>query len=175
LFRKTFRREEVEQAYRQHAAALIVFACSILGERARAQDVVQQVFLRLVERPVESPDDARAYLFTAVRNASMNDLRSSRRFVELNEEESWFDGPEQQDVLSERNLRRALWNLPDEQRQIVVMHVWGELTFAAIAEVLDISPNTAASRYRYGLERLREQMTGNTGNKENHESKEIKR
>lgn len=158
MFRRTFRREEVERAYREHGAVLIVFAASILGERSRAQDVVQQVFLRLVERPVERPENARAYLFSAVRNASMNELRSARRFAELNEGEHWFEA-ESGDVLRDHNLRRALWSLPEEQRQVMVMHTWGELTFAAIAEVLSISANTAASRYRYALERLREQMT----------------
>jgi RNA polymerase sigma-70 factor (ECF subfamily) len=46
--------------------------------------------------------------------------------------------------------------LPDDQRQVVVLHVWGELTFLQTAEVLGISSNTAASPYRYALTRLRE-------------------
>jgi RNA polymerase sigma-70 factor (ECF subfamily) len=48
--------------------------------------------------------------------------------------------------------------LPDDQQQVIVLHVWGELTFPQIGELLDISSNTAASRYRYALAKLRESM-----------------
>jgi len=51
-----------------------------------------------------------------------------------------------------------LASIPDDQRHVIVLHVWGELTFAQIAEILDISSNTAASRYRYALAKLREAM-----------------
>jgi RNA polymerase sigma-70 factor (ECF subfamily) len=57
-----------------------------------------------------------------------------------------------------RTVEQALQILPDDQRQVVVLKVWGELTFAQIASALDISPNTAASRFRYALRRMRDQM-----------------
>jgi RNA polymerase sigma-70 factor (ECF subfamily) len=53
-------------------------------------------------------------------------------------------------------LQSALRMLPQEQREIVVLHIWGELTFEDAAAIVGISPNTAASRYRYGLGKLRE-------------------
>jgi RNA polymerase sigma-70 factor, ECF subfamily len=177
LFSRRLEREEVEQLYRKHAKVLVVFASAMLGERTRAQDIVQQVFLRLVERPVKRPDNPQAYLFTAVRNTAHNEMRSVRRMVELDENQPWFHeqrfdqqrfdeqasheralNREVPDAISERNLRRALWSLPEEQRHVMVMHVWGEMTFPAIAGVLGISANTAASRYRYALAQLRGQM-----------------
>lgn len=155
-------REEIEDLYGKHAKVLVLFACASLGERARAEDMVQQVFLRLIERPVHRPDNPQAYLFTAVRNAAQNEIRSLRRMVELNDEQPWFDDlhsdQDTRDVMSERNLRMALWSLPEEQREVTVMHIWGEMTFPAIGSVLGISANTAASRYRYALAQLREQM-----------------
>lgn len=155
-------REEIEELYGKHAKVLVLFACASLGERARAEDMVQQVFLRLIERPVHRPDNPQAYLFTAVRNAAQNEIRSLRRMVELNDEQPWFDDlhsdQDTRDVMSERNLRMALWSLPEEQREVTVMHIWGEMTFPAIGSVLGISANTAASRYRYALAQLREQM-----------------
>lgn len=167
LFRKTFGREEVEQSYREYAAALIVFASAILRDRARAQDVVQQVFLRLMDRPVEVPENPKAYLFAAVRNTALNESRSGSRRVEFEENDPWFETPisngEGVDIMTERSLRRGLCSLPEEQRQVVVMHLWGELTFAAIADVLGISAHTAASRYRYAVARLREHMTTRKG------------
>ena len=69
----------------------------------------------------------------------------------------WFEPPNR-DYPAEVNLRRALQALPDDQRQVVVLHVWGELTFLQVAEVMGISANTAASRYRYALAKLRDAM-----------------
>lgn len=152
----------MEHLYREHARVLVLFACAMVGERTRAQDIVQRVFLRLLERPVERPDNPRSYLFAAVHNTARNEMRSQQRLVELDENQPWFEeqvaNGEAHDVVSERNLRRALWELPEEQRQVTVMRVWGEMTFPAIADVLGISVNTAASRYRYALAQLRQQM-----------------
>ena len=70
-----------------------------------------------------------------------------------------FAGPLEQ--AERRNaISAALGELPDEQREVVVMKIWGRLSFPQIAEALEISPNTAASRYRYALAKLREQLAG---------------
>jgi DNA-directed RNA polymerase specialized sigma24 family protein len=132
---------EIERLYRQHGPALLLFAKAITGERSRAQDAIHQ-----------------AYLFACVRNAALNDARVRGRNIELaNEKLAWFEPP-LRDYSEEANLRHALAELPDDQRQVTVLHIWGELTFAQIADLLDISVNTAASRYRYALARLRESM-----------------
>jgi RNA polymerase sigma-70 factor (ECF subfamily) len=55
-------------------------------------------------------------------------------------------------------LRRALGALPNDQRQVMVLHIWGELTFSQISDLLDLSSNTVASRYRYALAKLRDSM-----------------
>ena len=150
---------EVEQLYRRHGPALLLFATAITGERSRAQDALHQVFLKLLEDShLRRAEDVKAYLFASVRNAALNDARGRERNVELAAEGlAWFDPPAR-DYAEEESLRRALMELPDEQRQVTVLHVWGELTFAQIAGLLDISANTAASRYRYALGRLRESM-----------------
>jgi RNA polymerase sigma-70 factor, ECF subfamily len=149
---------EVDLLYRQHGRVLLLFARAITGDRARAQDAVHQVFLRLLERGnLSHVADVKSYLFASVRNAILNDTKVQQRHVVLDEESAWFDPPHR-DYAAELNLRRALRALPDDQRQVVILHVWGELTFLQIAEILEISSNTAASRYRYGLARLREAM-----------------
>ena len=84
-------------------------------------------------------------------------LKRQRRQVELQADTAWFEPPER-DHAVERSLRRALDELAAGRREVVVLHAWGELTFAQVAEVLGISPNTAASRYRYALSKLREVM-----------------
>jgi RNA polymerase sigma factor (sigma-70 family) len=149
---------EVELLYREHGPVLLLFAASIAGDRGRAQDAVHQVFLRMLEnRRLGEVEDVKAYLFTCVRNAVLNDHKASQRSVAMEEESVWFDPPHR-DYTAERNLRRALDSLPDDQRQVLVLHVWGELTFLQTAEVLGINSNTAASRYRYALANLRESL-----------------
>jgi RNA polymerase sigma-70 factor, ECF subfamily len=64
--------------------------------------------------------------------------------------------PPDRDYAGERNLRRALAALPADQREVLVLHVWGELTFSEVGKLLGVSSNTVASRYRYGLTKLRE-------------------
>ena len=145
--------------YRQHGRALLLFAASITGERSRAQDALHQVFLKLLEdERLQHATDVKAYLFACVRNAALNDTRMRVRNVALaNEEVVWFEPPAR-DYAEEASLRRALAELPHDQREVTVLHIWGELTFAQIAGLLEISANTAASRYRYALARLREVM-----------------
>lgn len=156
----TSRVVEIEALYIQHGPALLLFATSIIGERSRAQDAVHQVFLKLIEDGnLQQAANKKAYLFSCVRNALLNETRRLQRSVALDPDSVWFSAPEK-DLAAEANLRRALVSLPDNQRQIVVLHVWGELTFLEIAEILDISHNTAASRYRYALDKLREQLAG---------------
>jgi RNA polymerase sigma factor (sigma-70 family) len=148
----------IEMLYRQHGSALLLFASAITGDRNRAQDMVHQVFVKLLENGnLRHAVDMKAYLFACVRNAALNDVKARQRDVALNEESAWFVPPNQ-GYAEELNLRRALCALPHDQRQVVILHVWGELTFSQIAQLLSISSNTAASRYRYALARLREAM-----------------
>jgi len=149
---------EIELSYRRYGPALVLFAASLAGEKSRAQDAVHQVFLKLLENgTLRDALDAKAYLFTCVRNAVLNDRRLRQRDVALDPECIWFEPPHR-DFAAELNLRRALWELAEDQREVTVLHVWGELTFAQIAEVLSISANTASSRYRYALAKLREAL-----------------
>lgn len=149
---------EIEALYRRHGAALVLFAVTVLGDRPRAQDVVHQVFLKLIENPIlAGVQEKKAYLYACVRNAAVNEIRLRDRTEPLDTDFPWFVAPGQ-DRVEEQSLRRALATLPVEQRQIVVLHVWGELTFAQVGELLEISSNTAASRYRYALNKLRETM-----------------
>ena len=148
---------EIELLYRQHGPALLLFALAITGERSRAQDAIHHVFLTLLENgKLRRAGDKKAYLFGCVRNAILNERKRQGRNRPL-DESAWFSPPDQ-DNGGEQNLRRALAALPDDQRQVVVLHVWGELTFSQIGDLLKVSSNTAASRYRYALGKLRDSM-----------------
>jgi RNA polymerase sigma-70 factor (ECF subfamily) len=116
------------------------------------------VFLNLIEKgSLGKAADTKAYLFASVRNAALNEGKLRERTVPLDCDSAWFDPPDR-DYMREQNLRRALGALPDDQREVIVLHIWGELTFSQISELLTISSNTAASRYRYALAKLRDSI-----------------
>jgi len=148
-------RDQVRRLYEEHSRGLLAYACSFTTSFAAAQDVVHQVFERLLRGSIEINGPARPYLYRAVRNASLNQARNHAREVGLND--GWLDNPAgmQQTGLE---LQSALNELPEEQRDVIALHIWAEMSFDEIGRALEISANTAASRYRYGLTKLREQF-----------------
>ena len=154
--RRSMRVEEVQALYRQQGPGLLLYARSLLGRRHMAEDALQQVFMKLLEQN-SIPEEPRPYLFRAVRNAALNLMRSENKQVDLAEIEPWFEAPEQ-DHATRVALTVELMRIPEEQRQVLVLHIWGGLSFEEIGSVLSVSANTAASRYRYALEKLRATM-----------------
>jgi RNA polymerase sigma-70 factor (ECF subfamily) len=146
----------------RHQAALLLLARQHLSSRDEAQDAVQDGFVKFWKSR-EHADDPAAYLFACVRSAAI-DLRRSGRSRKAREHAVATDAPQQTESplltgppeLDERRqmIESALTTLPAEQRETLVLKIWSGLTFAQIAAVLCISANTAASRYRYAVERL---------------------
>ncbi len=148
--------------YDRFGERLFRTALGILGRRHDAEDVVQDVFAALVasRRRLVDVNDLPAYLFASLRRQAVR--RAARRAQEpasLDIAVAHAAGPEPplEDPRSEP-LRRALAALSIEQREVIAMRIEGELTFAEISRVLEINANTAASRYRYALERLRDRL-----------------
>jgi RNA polymerase sigma-70 factor, ECF subfamily len=146
--------EDVRCLYDQHGPALVAYACSFVTNAAAAEDVVHQVFLRLLSAPVRTPDVPVAYVYRAVRNAALNARRSGQRDAPLDSNSSVF---ERRDGNREAALalQSALAELPEEQREAVVMRVWSGMTLEEVAAATATPLNTVASRYRYALEKLR--------------------
>jgi RNA polymerase sigma factor (sigma-70 family) len=147
----------VEALYGHLGPPLLAYARSMLRDAASAEDVVHEVFLKLISTRESLPVEPRPYLFRAVRNTSLNRLRTTRRETAQRMEPAMFVA---RDGLSSLvpDLERALAALPEEQREAVVLRVWAGLTLEEVAQVAGTSANTAASRYRYGLARLRERF-----------------
>ena len=97
------------------------------------------------------------YLCRAVRNAALNYRRDRAREVELSSNGHFLEGPPGMADMG-LALDTALRALPQEQREVIVLRVWGQMTFEEAAAALEIPANTAASRYRYALAKLREQL-----------------
>lgn len=148
--------ERLAQLLDDHAAALELYARQWCASPA---DVVQVAFIELA-RQRETPDRPVAWLFRVVRNESLSARRSAsrrRRHESQAASENWFE--ESFDLpLDGAAATTALQELPDEQREAIVAHLWGGLSFEEIGEVAEVSSSTAHRRYVQGLEQLRQQL-----------------
>lgn len=150
-----------ESLYRAKVSELILYGRALGLSHAEAEDVVQETFIALMarEQPPELPEH---YCVRSFRNRALNYRRGLwRRLTRELESRRWFEqSPSESQV--ERAAMRGLAALPQEQREIIVLKIWHEHTFEEIGELLDISPNTAAGRYRYGLQKLRMRLNGSS-------------
>jgi RNA polymerase sigma-70 factor (ECF subfamily) len=147
----------IERLYEQHGRVLLAYACSFVHSVAEGEDVVHQVFTRLLRGDLVITGRPLAYLCRAIRNTALNQRRTWHRETALDDEARWLQAPAGLEE-SAMAIERSMNLLPVEQREVVVLHIWGGLTFAEIADTLSISANTAASRYRYALGKLREAL-----------------
>jgi len=150
--------EALECLYDAYATRIFhVLLARGLGREA-AEDALQDVFLSLLDRgrAVRRIDNVPAYLITVARNMASRHLRRQRRWATLELMEPLSVAPTAAEATQKVAVRQALRQLPPEQTEVVALKVWGEMTFAEIGEALEISPHTAASRYRYALEKLRD-------------------
>ena len=148
-------KDDVRGLYETHGRALLAYACALLRDPSAAEDVLHQVFLNLLRAKRTIDGEPAAYLFRSVRNTALNHIRGQSREVGLADGGVWLESPDGSRETA-MALQSALKALPDEQREIVVLKVWGQLTFEEAADVIGIPANTAASRYRYGIQKLKE-------------------
>ena len=148
----------------QHAPRLLLFARQQTRSEADAQDVVQEAVVECWHHQADGTPPAAGLVFATIRRRAIDlgrraDRRAVREAVALREiPAEWFDGGVEAKEQS-RQIQSAMSKLPDNYREVVTLKIWGELTFAEIAEALEIPANTAASRYRYGLAELRKLAT----------------
>ena len=153
--------EDWKTCFAQLGPALLLFARRWTNCRADAEDVVQEAFVRFWRR--QHSIENRALLYAAVRSAALDRLRSDQRRARR-EAAVALDGAEHFEPLfasqdeGQQLLAAAVERLPNEQREVVILKIWNELTFAEIANILEISQNTAASRYRYALGALKKAL-----------------
>lgn len=148
-----------ERLYHAKAAELILYGRALGLSHAEAEDVVQETFVALLQRE-STPDNPVHYCVRSFRNRALNYRRSFwRRLTRELESQRWFErGPGESPA--ERAAMRCLADLPVAQREVIVLKLWHNCTFEEIGELLELSPHTAAGRYRYGLEKLRSCLKG---------------
>jgi RNA polymerase sigma-70 factor (ECF subfamily) len=160
----------LEELYGRHGEDLYRYLVFRLGSAEDAEDVLQETFCRFSRyvlrwRLVRDPQ---AFVFRVARNEANRFLR---RKLGRREGEKMilagatggfaaaFIAPEDQSLAA---LLRSADNLPPEQKEVVFLKVFDGMTFKEIGSVCGVSSNTAASRYRYGIEKLREAAGGKT-------------
>ena len=139
-------------------------AWRIVGNSADAEDAVQEVFVGIARSPsaLAKAKDLAAYVFATLRNCALRlkQSRNRRREFEIGQPRAAVTGADREHQERLSQLRAAMDLLPPEQREVVSLKIDGQLTFQQIAEVCEIRANTAASRYRYALQKLG-QILGN--------------
>lgn len=159
----------------ENGSRMLLFARQQTRTAEDAEDVLQDALVKLARKVDEGTFDGgqeswKPYLYTAIRRLAIdlgrkNDRRSKReekaeadrRGETGGLSDPWFESGASSDEM--RNLlENGLKKLPDKFSEVIVMKIWGERTFAEIGEILGVSLNTVASRYRYGLERLRKSL-----------------
>ncbi|MBC8094470.1 MAG: sigma-70 family RNA polymerase sigma factor [Akkermansiaceae bacterium] len=148
-----------EALYEAKAAELILYGRALGLSHAEAEDVLQETFLALMQKP-EPPLQPEYYCVRCFRNRALNYRRSLwRRLTRELEARAWFEKPPVYTQAEEAAVQR-LAGLPVAQREVIVLKIWHRYTFEEIAALLDISPNTAAGRYRYGLQKIKLHLEG---------------
>ena len=148
------------ELYDRFGNRLFRAAFAMLGSREDAEDMVQEVFTSMyhARRSLATVRNLTGYVFAALRHAAgrrANRLRAWRRGRIAAVETARGRTHNSASMQKSSELERALRSLPPEQRQVIALKIDAGLTFVEIGAALDISPNTAASRYRYALEKLR--------------------
>ena len=161
------------QLVRRHKTALYNFAYRQLRETAKAEDVVQEAFVRVVQSAAEFKHEARftTWIYTITRNLCIDQMRKSalRKHASLDQPRGEAEGPTLGDVTADprasvereaagtelkERIARAVNLLPDDQREVFLMRELASLPFKEIAEITGVPENTVKSRMRYALERL---------------------
>lgn len=156
----------------EHGPRLLLFARQQTRSQEDAKDVFQDALVKLTEKVrtgefYGGQEAWPAYLYTAIRRLAIDLSRRSDRRKRREESVSadaetgqydallpWFENDSSDDE-TRAQLESSLKELPEKFSEVIIMKIWGERTFADIGETLEISQNTAASRYRYGLEALK--------------------
>jgi len=160
--------QALAQIYGKYVDSLLTLAAGLLDDAHEAEDVVQDVFVAFARSAngFTLRGNLKAYLTTAVVNRVRDRIRRQRKRPMPREAEapvpSKARGPEEQLVFSEYagRLSAALEQLPQEQREAIVLRLKANMKFKDIARLQGTSVNTALGRYRYGLQKLRASLNG---------------
>ena len=156
-------REAFGAVYRELSKPVFTVILRIVRQRESAEDVTQDVFVKLfVSPPDASVHNLRAWIFRMARNLAIDALRKQHITQSEDLPEDWAgESDEVKQTDTRMDIEQAMSHLPQSEREIVALHIHGELGFAEIARMEEMSVAAVYRAYRRALERLREELGGN--------------
>ncbi|MHC4734032.1 MAG: RNA polymerase sigma factor [Planctomycetota bacterium] len=160
--------DSLRHIYEKYKKDLLALAIALSNDRVVAEDVVHDVFVSFAQfvEKLQLRTSLKSYLSSCIANRVRNLKREkAQQAIRLDEAEIIrydSNGPERLAIASEElhRIEGAMVQLPYEQREVIILHLQGEMRFRAIARSQGISINTIQSRYRYGLNKLRSLLNG---------------
>lgn len=155
---------DLEALYEVHASALYSFLLNLTRSESDTKDCLQETFCRLISQPqlLRQLHQPRSFLFKIAYRVVIDQHRRQTtrdRYAEESAPEAIFEtSPHPDEAHFRREVEKAMSALPPDQRAVVHLKLWEHMTFEEIAQTLELSPNTTASRYRYGLTKLRDTL-----------------
>ena len=162
-------RDAFRAIYEKYAGDMLTLAGNLLDDKIGAEDVVQDVFIKLVEsiETFRLTGSLKSYLATCVANRSRDCIRRRIRrqntaVKQAEKKPAEIKSTVYLAICSEQlqKLSNAMNELPYEQREVIALHIQGEMRFRQIAGLQNVSTKTVQSRYRYGLDKLRSTLNG---------------
>lgn len=157
---------EYEFIFRQYYQGLCNYANMFLKDMDNAEEIVQQVFVKLWEKREQTviEGSVKSYLYKSVYNTSMNELKHRKikeNYLQMQSTNEHIEHPLSESNLKEleRNIEKALLNLPEQCRLIFKMSRFEDLKYREIADVLNISPKTVENQMGKALRLMRENLS----------------
>lgn len=157
---------DLGRIYDEHASSLFAYLFNLTRSEAETRDLLQELFLKIANRPetLDGVREERAWLIRLAHHLCVDGYRrraSQQRLADrvgADADQIFEPADESDEAAFGRAVSDAMRSLPRDQREVVHLKLWEDMTFAEIANALGLSANTAASRYRYGIDKLREAL-----------------
>lgn len=161
-------REKLADVFKAERPRLLKYACYRLADGGDAEDVLQETFLRLHSRLSDTEggqiDNLPSYLFRTLANVCTKWQTSASRIktvpldTRVDVADTTHDTRNEEDY---KRIARLLTEIPDEQAEVIRLRIYGDNSFAQVAEILSLPLPTVKSRFLYGLEKIRRSMKQN--------------
>ena len=152
-------RTAYETLYESLKTPLFTIILRITHDMSLSEDILQEVFLKLYLSPPEPSKNPRAYICRMARNLAIDSVRKRKPTVDLDEVEDFLHHPAD-DISLRIDLENALMKLPDRERQIVTLHINGELKFREVAEIMELPLGTVLWAYKKAIKQLQNILRG---------------
>lgn len=153
--------EKLADVFKAERAHLLRYACYRLGNEDDAKDVLQDTFLKLHTRIADADDlqinNLRSYIFRTLTNicAKWQTLTNRVKIIQLDKRMDVVETSDHENEVDYRRIVHLLTEIPDEQAEVIRLRIYGDNSFAEVAEILSLPLPTVKSRFLYGLEKLR--------------------